>query len=292
MTFGEAYQIGVKELKARGFDDSEARVAARLLLEKCTATAHAHLLFPDKQLFEGAEPEPFFDDLDRVEGGEPLAYVLGHREFFGLDFRCDARALIPRPETELLVKLAVERLKNAPRVLAADLGCGSGTIAVSMAHALPQSVVLSTDVSSDALQLARVNATQNGVANRIEFVQGEYSQWAEPLREYAGMFDVVLSNPPYIARGEIENLQTQVRDFEPRGALDGGADGFDCYREIAAQCGELLAPNGFLAVELGVGQYENARAIFQENGWRVGEPIFDFAGHARVLAASRQSHAD
>lgn len=289
MTVRQAYQSGVEELQARGFSDSEARLAVRLMLDKCTATPHAHLMIPDHQLFEGAHPEPFFDDLERVASGEPLAYVLGHHEFFSLDFRCDKRALVPRPETELLVELAVERLKNAPRVLAADLGTGSGAIAVSVAHALPQSVVFATDVSPDALQLAHYNATKNGVANRIEFVQGEYSQWAFPLRYFAGKFDVVLSNPPYIARAEIETLQTQVRDFEPRGALDGGADGLNCYREIAAQCGELLEPNGFLAVELGAGQYENAHAIFQGNGWRVAEPIFDFAGHARVLAASRPS---
>ena len=288
MTVREAHQSGVEALKACGFDDSEARFITRLLLDKCTATSHAHLVVPQQNLHD----DKFFDDLERIASGEPLAYVLGQREFFGLDFKCDARALIPRPETELLIELAVEKLENAPRVLAADLGTGSGAIAVSVARALPQSVVFATDVSPDTLQLARENAARNGVENRIAFVEGEYSQWAKPLQNFAGKFDVVLSNPPYIARAEIENLQTQVRDYEPRGALDGGEDGLNCYREIAAQCGELLAPGGFLAVELGAGQHEKARAIFQENGWRVEEPIYDFAGHARVLAASRQSHED
>lgn len=289
MTVRQAYDLAVSELKAFGFEQSEARSATRILLDNFVKVSHAHLVCPDDLFFEGAHPEPFVDKLEQILNGEPLAHVLGQREFFGLNFYCDNRALIPRPETELLVENAIEHLHNCESPLIADLGTGSGCIAVSLVHALEKSVVYATDLSRNALELARQNAQRHGVANRIEFVEGQNGEWTQPLVRagFAGMFGCVVSNPPYISQSDIEELPPQIKDFEPRLALDGGGDGLSCYRDIARQCGVLLQPNGFLLAELGAGQFADVRAIFEREGWEVAPPILDLAGHERVLSATR-----
>ena len=299
MTVLEAYQTAVVKLRASGLDESEARLSARILLERGTGTPHAHLKTPQQLLFEGACPAPWADGLERLLKGEPLAYICRQREFFGLAFHCDNRALIPRPETEMLVEAAIARLQNhsgtpvsgAPvsGTLVADLGTGTGCIAVSVAQAVAQAVVLATDASADALQLARENARRHGVAGCVEFVAGDADNWAAPLlREgFGARFDLLLCNPPYIATREIETLTPQIRDWEPRPALDGGEDGLHCYRQLAAQCPALLQPGGALLVELGAGQFEAVRAIFEDSNWTVASPIFDLAGIARVLAATQ-----
>jgi release factor glutamine methyltransferase len=222
-----------------------------------------------------------------VSKGEPLAYVLGAREFFGLSFISSKHALIPRPETELLVEHVVNHFKNQDRVLIADLGTGSGCIAVSIAHALRQSAVFATDVSRDALQLAQLNAARHNVQNRVEFLEGQSGEWAEPLvrHGYTATLDCIVTNPPYISPVDVEQLPTQIKDHEPRLALDGGEDGLYCYRQIAAQCGVLLAPGGFLLAELGAGQFAQVSDVFNAAGWQVLSPIHDFAGHERVLHA-------
>jgi release factor glutamine methyltransferase len=288
MTAAQAYEMGVRLLTESGFDRNEACSLTRLVLDRVTDLHHAHLTRPETVLTERAELM-LSNALDELQRGKPLPYILGQWEFFGLPFRCDKRALIPRPETETLVEAAIERLKSKDEVLIADLGTGTGCIAVSLAHALPDARVYATDASLQALQLARDNAARNGVINRIKFITGAIGDWAGPLlREgLEGKFDAVLSNPPYIAAAEIETLQPQIRDWEPRAALDGGADGLDCYRRIATQCSPLLAPNGSLIVELGAGQFDMVREIFTISGWVVTEPIFDLAGISRVLVATR-----
>lgn len=230
----------------------------------------------------------------QLQNGRPVPYILGRRAFYDLDFKCDERALIPRPETELLVETALKHLAlhSAPfqTLRLADLGTGTGCIAISIAKNGPAVHVVATDVSPAALQLARENAHTHNALQRIEFVAGRSGDWATPLREYSrpgdgGGFDVIVSNPPYIAPRDIENLPAPIKDFEPRHALDGGADGLDCYRQIAAQCRLLLKPNGILACELGAGQFAAVRDIFETEQWRVQEPILDFAGIERVLLA-------
>ncbi len=287
MTVREAYETAIEDLKHAGFDRNEARTCARLLIDDFTKTSHAHLSIPQQLLFEDTFPKPLFDELERVLRGEPLAHVLGKRAFFGLDFLCDKRALIPRPETELLVENATEKLRDCKSPLIADLGTGSGCIAVSLAHELPQCVVYATDLSPDALGLARQNARLHKLENRIEFVEGQSGEWAQPLisEGFARQFSCIVTNPPYISRPDIEELPTQIRDFEPRLALDGGGDGLDCYRQIAAQCPLLLCENGFLLAELGAAQFDDVKTIFECAGWKVEPPILDLANHKRVLSA-------
>lgn len=258
----------------------EARIAARLLLDGATGTRYAHLLAPDQLLTpeQGAQLARWLAEAKR---GRPIPYILGRAAFFGLEFAVDERVLIPRPETELLVETALQGLlgQRAPRI--ADLGTGSGAIAVAIAKKRPDARVCALDVSGAALEVARINAAINDVA--IEFVQGD-GDWLSPLQPLAP-FEAIVSNPPYIARAQIETLATGVRDFEPRLALDGGADGLAPYRVLAARAAPFLSENGFLALELGARQFGAARALFEGNGWRVEAARRDLAGIERVLWA-------
>jgi release factor glutamine methyltransferase len=289
MTVLEAYQHSARTLQHElvGLSRTEACSLARLLVDYLTGQRYAHLLQPAGVL-QGEEK--LYSMLAELAGGRPLPYVLKCREFYGLTFRCDDRALIPRPETELLVETTVARLRECDAVVIADLGTGSGCIAVSVTHALPLSIIYATDASEDALALAHENAVEHEVANRVHFLTGAAGDWNGPLLRAGleGKLDAIVTNPPYIAAGEIATLQTQVRDWEPRTALDGGADGLDEYRRLASQCGTLLKPGGFLAAELGAGQFEAVRAIFIAAGWSVEAPLLDFAGIERVLVAQQR----
>lgn len=281
-------------------DQNEARAGARLLTDELAQAKHAHLTQPD-QVLPASQQARFETALAALKAHRPLAYILGWREFYKLNFRCDERALIPRPETELLVEFALRQVADlmadlmpeSPRWKIADLGTGSGCVAIAIAKNCAAAHVVASDVSPAALSLARENAALHTVAERVRFVAGTPGDWAAPLREYsrgaAGRFDLLVSNPPYIAPRDIENLPPQIKNFEPRTALNGGEDGLECYRQLAAQCGALLKPHGFLACELGAGQFQRARKIFEERCWRVHEPLRDFAGIERVLVAQRHS---
>jgi release factor glutamine methyltransferase len=295
MTIFQAHQTIFRDLLAQTGDLGEARAGARLLTDNISGRQHAHLAHP-----LGVLPTPqqaqLQTALSELQSGRPLAYILGKREFYNLSFRCDERALIPRPETELLVETALEKLENKNSKFktrhVADLGTGTGCIAIAIAKNCNDAQIIATDISPAALELARENALAHGVAERVQWLAGKNADWASPLREYSRSedgsesgFDLIVSNPPYIAPRDIEDLPPQIRVFEPRRALDGGPDGLDCYRQIAAQCETLLDADGVLACEMGAGQFEKVRAIFENQNWRVQKPILDFAGIERVLVA-------
>ena len=214
----------------------------------------------------------------RRAAGEPLQYVLGVANFYGLDFVVDKRVLVPRPETELLVDYVVKNSAAATSIV--DIGTGSGAIAVSLAKKLSATNVVAVDASADALEVARTNAATHGV--QVGFFHGDL---LAPLPAET-RFDWIVSNPPYIASGEIASLAREIRDHEPRAALDGGADGLDIIRRIAAEAKARLAAGGRVAVELGAGQGSTAERIFLDNGYRVEKMISDWQGHARVLVAA------
>jgi release factor glutamine methyltransferase len=282
MTIAEIYREALTLLRAAHWTEEDARGAARILTDEAAESHFAHLSQPEKVLPETAI-ERWREQLNRVAWGEPLPYVLGRREFFGLQFLCDARALIPRPETELIVEYALRRLEDYPAPYVADLGTGSGCIAVSLAYHWPRAKVWASDISEGALALASANVAKHDVAERVQFRSGAIGDWSAPFGELT--FDAILTNPPYIARDEIRTLQTSVRRHEPHTALDGGADGLDCYRQIAAQCRALLLPGGFLAAELGVGQYDEVKRIFESAKWTVDEPLLDLQDIERVIVA-------
>jgi release factor glutamine methyltransferase len=214
----------------------------------------------------------------RRASGEPLQYVLGVASFYGLDFAVDKRVLVPRPETELLVDYVVKNGAAAKNIV--DLGTGSGAIAVSLANKLAAASIVAVDASAEALEVARANAAAHGV--QIQFFHGDL--FAPLLPE--ARFDWIVSNPPYIPSGEIATLAREIREHEPRAALDGGADGLDIIRRIAAEAKTRLTEGGRVAVELGAGQGSAAERIFLDNGYRVEKMINDWQGHARVLVAA------
>ena len=205
---------------------------------------------------------------------EPLQHILGSQEFDGREFIVTKDVLIPRYDTETLLEEAARQAPQARTVL--DIGTGSGCIAISLAHRLPHAALTAVDLSPDALSIARRNAEQNNA--QIEFLLGSFFQ---PL---AGRrFDLIVSNPPYITQADLATLQPEVRDFEPRLALDGGPDGLDAYRVLAAEAPRYLEPNGWLLMEIGAGQDKDVARLLADAGFDAIVTVPDSAGIMRVV---------
>ncbi|WP_303105564.1 peptide chain release factor N(5)-glutamine methyltransferase [uncultured Mitsuokella sp.] len=219
----------------------------------------------------------------------PVAYILGEREFMGLTFKVTPDTLIPRPDTEILVQAAIDRLKamsasDDTALHIADIGTGTGAICLSVLHYLPQATAETVDISPAARAVAEENAEQLGLADRITFHTGDL------LAPLAGRtFAAILSNPPYIPEADIGTLAPEVRTKEPHTALSGGADGLDFYRRLAAEAPQMLAPNGFLAFEVGIHQAQDVAALAKANPL-IGktEILPDYAGIDRVVVAWRK----
>jgi release factor glutamine methyltransferase len=219
----------------------------------------------------------------RRMAGEPLARILGNREFWGLGFSLSRATLVPRPETETLVEAVLRHCRESRglshpwRIL--DLGTGSGCIAAALLTELPLATVLGVDRSVEALMTARENARRLEVADRAHLVAGD---WASSI---SASFDIVVSNPPYVAAGDIAGLATEVRDHDPRLALDGGADGLDSYRAIGCDLPRLLGRAGRVFLEIGAGQQDAARALLEAFGLTDFSSFADLASVTRVLSA-------
>jgi release factor glutamine methyltransferase len=257
----------------------------------------AHLLrMPRMQLYLSFERALTDAELDALRAlvqrrgqREPLQYIVGSTSFCGLEIALNRHVLIPRPETELLAERAWTFLQKAAGVPnALEIGTGSGCLAIALAHRAPQAKVDATDISGPALELARRNAETNQVAGRLQFCQGDLFA-AAPVD---ARFDLIVSNPPYIPTARIDTLEAEVREYEPRQALDGGADGQDFYRRIAAEAGARLRPAGCLMVELDDEGAAATAEIFQREKWIVEGVAKDDHGHERILIARRaaQSH--
>ena len=232
---------------------------------------------------EPAELALLRDLVKRRRSREPIAYLRGEREFYGRPFRVDARVLIPRPDTEALVDVALARTAHVSlsmRLL--DLCTGSGCVAITMARQRPTSKVLASDLSPDALAVARDNAYRLGAYN-VAFVESDlFANIPAGSR-----FDVITANPPYIATAEIEGLMADVRDFEPRSALDGGADGLDLVRKIIDGAPAFLDDGGVLAMEVGAGEAPATRALLEERGYGEIAVDRDYGKIERVVSGVR-----
>ena len=219
----------------------------------------------------------------RVEGC-PVAYLVGRKEFFSLPFDVGPDVLIPRPDTECLVVECLRLAKEMPRPRIVDIGTGSGAIAVAVAHQHRGAVVTATDLSAEALAVAVRNADRNGVAGRIRFLQGDLLTAIAPVEQ----FDFILCNPPYIPHDELSRLPAGVRDYEPRQAFDGGADGFAVYARLVEQARHYLEPGGFLLVEIGALQEQDARRRLEAvPDYELSKTILDGSSQPRVLRARR-----
>lgn len=219
---------------------------------------------------------------ERRIAGEPVQRVIGEGWFRGLRFALTEATLVPRPDTETLVETALSHLEGVVDPVFADLGVGSGAIVVAVLAERADARAVASDLAEAALLTARENAEANGVGDRVIFVAGSQGSMLAP-----GAFDAVLSNPPYIETSEIDELDAEVRLHDPRLALDGGADGLDAYREIAAQAVSALKPGGFLAVEIGWRQGAAVSALFAGVGFEGVSVVPDLAGRDRVVVARR-----
>jgi release factor glutamine methyltransferase len=218
--------------------------------------------------------------------GEPIARIVGHKEFWGLSLRLNADTLVPRADTETLVEVALESIRGRKLAIAApeiaDIGTGSGAIMLALLSELPQAQGIATDISLAALRVARDNARDLGLAGRVSFVVSDY------LAAIAGPFDLIVANPPYIRSADIATLDIDVRDHDPRRALDGGSDGLAAYRRLASESISRLAPQGTLAVEVGHDQADEVAGIMQAAGLDVMRPHRrDLGGISRVVAGRR-----
>jgi release factor glutamine methyltransferase len=242
-------------------------------------TAANRLLTPDQSI----RLEKF---ARRRVAGEPVARILSIKEFWGLPLKLSAETLVPRPDTETLVELALELLRanaapNRPRRIA-DLGTGSGAILLALLRELPDASGVGTDISVAALQTAEANATRLGLADRATFIVCDYAAGLD------GPFDLIVSNPPYIRSADIASLAVEVRDHDPRRALDGGADGLDAYRTLIPQAARLLAAGGALVVEAGQGQSGQIEGLMTTEGLTPeSAPKADLAGIPRAVAGRK-----
>ncbi len=240
-------------------------------------------LYSQEWSLNAAQAKKLSEALFLRSQGVPLQYILGEVEFFGLVFQVDNRVLIPRPETEILVEMVLKSAAGQMKIL--DIGTGSGCIAVSLAKFLPEAQIDALDVSFEALSLAKENALINSADKNINFLQSDlFSVFKKNnvnnrLRNY----DIIISNPPYVRSGDINGLQKELA-YEPRMALDGGADGLDFYRRVIAEAGNFLNKEGLLFLEIGFSQGEDIeKIVFAGNDFAVDEIIKDYSGIERVM---------
>ncbi len=280
---------GQRRLAGSGVDNPG--LDAALLLGRATGTERARLYLEPRRLLDRGERERFGALLTRRAAREPVQYILRRQEFMGLEFEVDERVLIPRPETEILVETALELLRGrAGSAAVADLGTGSGAIAVSIACLHSPARVWAVDLSPPTLEVAAANAARHGVRDRIEFRQGDL------LAPLAGQcFSLVACNPPYVGADEIGLLQPEVHRFEPRLALvppargEARPDPLHFYRRLAAEVPGCLEPGGWLVVEVGAGQAPAVQRLLAGT-FAVERAVRDYGGHVRVLAARPRGH--
>jgi release factor glutamine methyltransferase len=290
-----ALKEGMARLRAANV--SSHTLAAELLLMHALGRDRTWLYTHPEAPLEADQAQQYLALIARRAAGEPVQYLTGKQEFWGLEFKVTPAVLIPRPETEHVMEVALARLgprgfkvhldTGAPRetLRVADVGTGTGCLAVALAYELPHAEIFATDISAPALEIARENAVRHNVADRVNFMQADL---LEPFVSASERFDLIVSNPPYVARADAAKLQREVRDHEPHAALFGGLSGTEIYARLIEQAGSLLRSGGLLVVELGYNSADHVRSILTlENGWTNVAFTNDLAGIPRVAAAER-----
>lgn len=276
-TIGALVKWATDDFRARGIENP--RLDAELLVAHALHVDRMRVILDAARPLEGEELHKLRELVKRRRAHEPVAYLRGEREFYGLRFRVDGRVLIPRPDTETLVDVALARTRHCSMSMRmVDLCTGSGCVAVAIARQRPTACVFATDVSPGAIEVARDNAQRLGAYNVALRVGDLFAPVADRR------FDVVTANPPYIASGEIPTLQSDIKDFEPRVALDGGADGLDVVRRIVAEAPARLVPGGVLALEIGAGQADATAELLRAHGFVDVRADRDIARIERVVS--------
>lgn len=280
MTVGDAIAWGASRLDESEHGGRHTRQDSTLLLRHVLGLSQTEIITERERPLTREETERFNAAIRERAKGKPIQYTTGRQEFFGLPFRVTPDVLIPRPETEHLVEAAIERMREhaAPRI--ADVGTGSGCIAIALARALPLASVTALDISSAALEVARENARRNDVENQIRFVESDLLSAVQSER-----FDAVVSNPPYVGLSERKSLPVEVRDYEPATALFAGRTGLELYQRLIVEAAVALSSNGWLLIEIGHGQRDAIAALLRD--WSAVQFIDDLQKIPRVTIARK-----
>lgn len=286
----EKVRIAGELLERSGISDP--RIDAEQIIAHCLGISRIELFRDDPDI--GEEAMSLVDGyLQRRARREPLQYILGFVEFHGLIMRVGRGVLIPRPETELLVEETISLLRGdvteTSKLSILDMCAGCGCISLALAKEFPRAEVYGVDISETAIRYAVENARRNKISN-VTFLWGSLFDPVRGIRQIGAsvsIFDIIVSNPPYIRAGDIAMLEPEIRDWEPREAVNGGEDGLDFYRAIIPSAGEFLEPNGYLVFEIGVGQADPVREIARSAGYRPSDVRKDYSGVERVVVFKR-----
>ena len=285
-TITQAIDEGASELRASGVE--QERRTAGVLLGNVLGVDRTHLFIRSDDQVGESQYENFLRLIERRAAGEPLQYITGHQEFYGLDFRVTPAVLIPRPETEFLVERVIKLIDDSLQSpLIVDVGTGSGCIAVAIAVNVPRARVIATDASIAALEVARINAERHSVGDRIQFIQGDL---LEPLGTHhlENSVDLLASNPPYVNEAR-DVIQREVRDWEPREALFGGVDGLEFYRRLLVDSPPYVKLGGSVVFEIGFSQLDAVREMIDGSVWKLVDVTRDLQGIPRTITATRLS---
>jgi release factor glutamine methyltransferase len=271
-------------------DIDSPRATAEILLAHVLNTRRIDLYLRYDQPLIPAELERFKALIKRRLNREPVAYILGSKEFWSMDLQITRDVLIPRPETECLVEKALESLaldSNPESKLILELGTGCGAVILALASENPRHAYWATDISINAIRIARQNARQNDLNGKVDFIVGD---WFAPLRSKQGLFDLIVSNPPYIKSEDLNRLQPEIHAYEPLLALDGAADGLHCLRHIIQSAYFFLNPGGVIILEMGHDQKEPLKQMIAECGQYEEIDFYqDYSGYDRILQMKKKS---
>jgi release factor glutamine methyltransferase len=259
---------------------ASAILDARILMSFCTSLSKEDIIFKASQInLSNNQKHQYFALINKRAKKIPIAHLINNREFFANNFYVDENVLDPRPDSETLIEMVIEKNKNSVELDICEMGCGSGCLIISLLKHFKSWRGLAVDISKKALEISQKNANINNISTRINFLESDLFKNFENNQT----FDIIISNPPYIPTNDIENLQEEVRIYEPRIALDGGVDGLDFYRKIAVDSRKFLKNNGSIFLEIGYDQHELVKNIFENSHFKFIDFKKDLSGIIRVL---------
>jgi release factor glutamine methyltransferase len=282
MFISEALFLAENILKQQGVNSY--RIDALLLLCYCLSFTKEQVIFNSKFTLSLQQQQDFFSLIRRRSNREPISHIVGCREFFGIEFTVDSNVLDPRPDSEALIELVLERIvdkKSHLNIL--ELGVGSGCLILAILKNFPNSFGVGVDISDKALNIARQNSVLLDLSGRVKFLESDWFSSLKNDTDLKNSFDLIISNPPYIPTNDIKFLQKEVRVFEPKLALDGGESGLDCYLQIAKDVKSFLKKDGILVLEIGQNQEQDIIRIFEGSGLKFVISKKDLAGIVRCL---------
>jgi release factor glutamine methyltransferase len=285
LTVLESLDLSTKFLEKKGIES--ARMNAELLLSHILECKRLDLYLRFNQPLNTSETDTYREFITRRGEFEPYQYIIGEEEFYGLKFFVDKNVLIPRPETEILIETILESVPDGDEIKILDIGTGSGNIPISLAVSIPESKIISIDISEEAIKVAEKNRDLHDLKSRVGFIKSDIL--TESLEKYNNTFNVIVSNPPYIDKKEVQTLQNEITKYEPEIALTDYDDGLKFYREISKKSLSLLAENGILFFEVGAEQSEDVKKIMVDNGFQNIEIKEDLSGINRVVFGIREN---